>query len=246
MHDSTKKDPITIGTPPCTREELCAALDEFAELYKKRPVQDNEGGMKAPQMFAAWFTAKKLQPTAIIESGVWYGQGTWFFEQACPEAKIFCIEPNLPRVKYQSKRAQYTQADFSFHKWSEYVDCETTLCFFDDHQNALSRLEIAAPQGFKHIMFEDNYPVSQGDCVSLKTILEQGGEDKALAEKYLVSYYEFPPTVKGEKTRWGDDWTDDNYPTHDPLITENQDKYADYFDGYENYTWICYAEIKNK
>ena len=92
-------------------------------------------------------------------------------------------------------------------------------------------------------MFEDNYPVLQGDCVSLKTLLEEGKEDSIKARKYLRSYYEFPPPVKGEKTRWGDDWTDEFYPTYEPLITEELEEYKDYFDGYENYTWICYAEI---
>ena len=81
--------------------------------------------MKAPQMFAAWFMAKKLQPTAIIESGVWLGQGTWFFEQACPSAKIICIEPNDDRIQYRSKSAIYTQHDFRKIKWDEHVECET-------------------------------------------------------------------------------------------------------------------------
>lgn len=246
MHNSTTKAPITIGTPPCTREELYGALEEFAELYKNRPIDNNDGGMKAPQMFAAWFMAKKLQPTAIIESGVFLGQGTWCFEKACPSAKIICIEPNMERVKYRSENAIYTIEDFSKIDWKKHVDCETTLCFFDDHQNALSRLEIATPQGFRHLMFEDNYPVTQGDCVSLKTILEEGSSDKESANKYILSYYEFPPPVKGEKTRWGDDWTDEVYPTHAPLITERTEDFEDYFDGYENYTWICYAQVGEK
>jgi len=238
--------PITIGTPPCTREELIGALTEFADLYKKRPIDNNHGGMKAPQMFAAWFMSRKLQPTSIIESGVWLGQGTWFFERACPSAKIICIEPNIQRIQYKTDDALYIQTDFSQVSWKDYVNCETTLCFFDDHQNALSRLEVATPQGFKHLMFEDNYPIIQGDCVSLKTILEENKEESKNANKYLISYYEFPPPVKGEKTRWGDDWTDEFYPTHDPLITERCEEYEDYFDGYENYTWICYAEVGKK
>ena len=238
--------PVEIGECPYTREELLASLSEFAELYKNRPLQDNDGGMKAPQMFSAWFMAKKLQPTSIIESGVWYGQGTWFFKQACPNAKLFCIDPRLDLIKYKDNDAIYTREDFSKIKWEDYVDCETTLCFFDDHQNALSRLEVASPQGFRHLMFEDNYPVTKGDCVSLKTILEENGEESKIAKEYLLSYYEFPPPVKGEKTRWGDDWTDEFYPTYEPLITEEREEYKDYFDGYENYTWICYAEVGPK
>lgn len=243
MHNSTTKAPITLGTPPCTRKELSKALGEFARLYKNRPIDNNDGGMKAPQMFAAWFMAKKLKPTAIIESGVWLGQGTWFFEQACPKAKLICLEPNESRIQYRAHKGVYAQQDFNTVDWKEYVDPATTLCFFDDHQNALERLKVATPQGFRHLMFEDNYPITQGDCVSLKTILEEDSSDREIAEKYLLSYYEFPPPVKGEKTRWGDDWTDEVYPTHAPLITERTADYEDYFDGYENYTWICYAEV---
>ena len=241
-----KIHPITLGSPPCTLDELKSALLDFAKLYKKRPIHDNTGGMKAPQMFAAWFMAKKLQPTAIIESGVWFGQGTWFLEQACPNAKIICIEPELERISYRSNTATYTKTDFSKIDWEKKLDCATTLCFFDDHQNALERLKVATPQGFKHLMFEDNYPVTRGDCVSLKTILEEGGAESVIAKKYLESYYEFPPPVKGDLTRWGDPWTNDVYPTHEPLITDQPVGYEDYFDGYENYTWICYAKVSNK
>lgn len=243
MHSDLEKKPITLGEPPCTVEELISSLDEFAALYKERPIDDNTGGMKAPQMFAAWFMAKKLQPKFIIESGVWLGQGTWFFEKASPDAQIICIDPNLSRISYKSSRAKYTEADFSKISWKDHIDCKDTLCFFDDHQNAVERLKVAAPQGFQHLMFEDNYPISQGDCVSLKTVLEEDAFESLVAKQYLKSYYEFPPPVKGEMTRWGDAWTNDTYPTHDPLITEKCEAYEDYFDGYENYTWICYAKI---
>ena len=66
-------DTYSIGKASWTREELFNSLEEFAELYEKRPIKDNEGGMKAAQMFYAWFVVKELQPTTIIESGVWYG-----------------------------------------------------------------------------------------------------------------------------------------------------------------------------
>ena len=68
---------VIIGEPLWTRDEFKSHLKEFAEIYKDRPIEDNKGGMKAAQLFYAWFAAKKLQPKVIIESGVWYGQGTW-------------------------------------------------------------------------------------------------------------------------------------------------------------------------
>jgi hypothetical protein len=238
--------PVELGISPFVKEELLDSIDEFAELYKNRPIKDNSGGMCAPHMFGAWFMAKKLQPTAIIESGVWYGQGTWFFEQACPDTEIICIEPSLDRIKYKSKKASYTTHDFSMIKWADHIDCPKTLCFFDDHQNAVSRLVVAAPQGFEHLMFEDNYPITQGDCVSLKTVLEEDGEDAAIARRYLVNYNEIPPVAKSKITRWGDPWTDELYPTHLPILCEYEEKYSDYFDDADTYTWLCYTKISGE
>jgi len=242
MQSNISKKPITIGHPPFSREEMISALDEFSKVYANRPVDDNHGGMKAPQAFHAWFVAKKLNPELIIESGVWYGQGTWFFEQACPEAKIICIDPDQSRFKYVSKKAVYTTHDFNVIPWDQVdADKEKTLCFFDDHQNALSRLPVLKTYGFKHFMFEDNYPVGQGDCESLKTTLEVGGEEADFVREHISHYMELPPPVKLDKTRWGDDWG--TYPIPAPLITED-DTDSCYYEGADNYTWICYGRMK--
>jgi len=156
-----------LGQLPWTNVELIDALDEFAQLYAQRPVIDNSGGMKSPHLFCAWFVMKKLQPKVIIESGVWWGQGTWFFEKACPQAEIHCIDPNLAQIRYRSPNATYYCRDFSDIDWRG-IPADETVLFFDDHQNAYTRLQIARWLGFRHLIFEDNYPASRGDCYSLK------------------------------------------------------------------------------
>lgn len=242
MQPDISKTPVALGDPPFSIEDMKAHLDEFAEVYSRRPIEDNQGGMKAPQAFHAWYVAKKLNPKLIIESGIWYGQGTWFFEQACPEAQIICIDPDQSRLKYRSQKATYTNYDFNRIDWGLVpVNKEEVLCFFDDHQNALSRLPVLKQYGFKHTMFEDNYPVGQGDCVSLKTVLETNGEDAKIVRDHLEVYQECPPPVKLEKTRWGDKWS--NYPTHDALIPDYEESSC-YYDGAENYTWICYGRMR--
>ncbi len=153
---------------------MVAKLAEFEELYRNRPIQQNGGGMLSVPMFLAWFVLQRLQPMAIIESGVWLGQGTWFFERACPDAKIYCIDVNLKRIRYRSCRAEYFDNDFSAIDWS-HLPKGQTLLFFDDHQNAYERMKIASWFGFKHLMFEDNYPVSRGDCYSLKQAFSGAG-----------------------------------------------------------------------
>ena len=91
------------------REDMLNHIDEFNALYDSRPIKDNNGGMKSGHMFPAWYVVKKLKPKYLIESGVWKGLGTWFFEKASPDTKIISIDPaphfrvyTSPNVTYQS------------------------------------------------------------------------------------------------------------------------------------------------
>ena len=78
------------------RDAMIAALPEFLELYDKRVanrVGRGAGGMRLEHSFAVWYTTKKLQPSAIIESGVFKGHSTWLFRHAAPKARIYSIDP---------------------------------------------------------------------------------------------------------------------------------------------------------
>jgi hypothetical protein len=232
-------NPISIGKPPFITEDLVDYLDEFLDLYKDRPIQDNEGGMLSPHMFAAWLITKKIQPESIIESGVYRGQGTWLLERAAPMATLTCIEPDYNRIEYLSKKAKYITSDFSKTDWgAEDLDPKHTLCFFDDHQDAPNRLPIIRKFNFKHLVLEDNYPRGQGDCKSLKSALESDD----LSHENLNVYWEFPPVIKTPTTRWGDKWTNDNYPTKNPILLSCRKNHKVFANDAQSYTWICYAE----
>lgn len=282
---------MAIGRVPWTEEALRDALQEFDAIYRERPIQDNAGGMKAPHMFAVWFMARALAPATIIESGVWRGQGTWLFEQACPDAEIIAIDINLARRQYISPRAEYLDTDFASQDWT-HLDPDRTLVFFDDHQDAYRRLQQCAWLGFRHLIFEDNYPPSQGDCYSLKKAFAGAGFDpasvvgknpsEALAQRLrrllvkfrrslratlspqqlpqrippnlhhaerlkarLESYYEFPPIYHSERTRWGDLWDQELYPTPAPLLSQDQaELFPEFYREAPFYTWICYAQLR--
>lgn len=163
-----------IGRVPWTNSQMRERLEEFTAVYANRPIQDNEGGMRSPHMFLAWFLFRFLRPQVVIESGVWLGQGTWLIESACPDAQLHCIDPNLDQIQYRSTRAVYHNQDFNTIDWRA-LPREETLLFFDDHQNALSRVQSAQRRGFKHLVFEDNYPQGHGDCYSLKMAFERAG-----------------------------------------------------------------------
>ncbi len=163
-----------VGQPPWSRDELIAALPEFEAVYAERPIQDNLGGMKAPHMFAVWFIARWLEPEVVIESGVFRGQSTWLFERALPDARIISIDIDLSARDYISSRATYHDQDFATLDWSE-LRGDRTLAFFDDHQNAYVRMQQCRWLGLRHVIFEDNYPASVGDCYSLKKVLAGAG-----------------------------------------------------------------------
>ena len=241
--------------------DMVKYLDEFKELYESRPILDNDGGMKSPHMFPAWFIIKMLKPKSLIESGVWKGLGTWFFEKASPDTKIFSIDPE-PRLRlYTSENAEYQTEDFLDTDWLSKLRPSETLVFFDDHQNCLPRLKKCKELGFKKVIVEDNYPSSQGDCYTPKKILSQEDyvidaagnrtmhdskpEDYEFMMKNLEVYQEMNPIFKGDVTRWGDAWEGSVYRTPKPLLSEeNVLEYQTFFYEKLDYTWICYMELK--
>ena len=254
-----------IGVSPF-RDEMRARLADFHALYSRRPILENQGGMRAPHLFATWFMVQTLRPTHIVESGVFKGLGTWLLEQAAADAHLYCIEPNPAQIEYRSARAKYHTRDFGEIAWD--LPRATTLLFFDDHQNALERVRLARELGFRHLIFEDNYPARRGDCYSLKRALmgepppspptflarvrrELGGlfarerDAGAYLERALETYCEFPPIVRSRMTRWGDAWDDERYPTPEPLLAATESEAEGPFArDADSYTWICYALVR--
>lgn len=267
-----KQEVIQIGPTIWTQDEIRDSIPEFIRLYSTRPWTNNDGGMKAPHMFATWFMLKKLNPTTVIESGVWKGYGTWLIEKAAPKAELNCIDINLGLREYISPKANYYEKDFSKIAWSHVEDKSNALLFFDDHQNALSRIKQGRKIGFEQFIFEDNYPAQQGDFYSLKKAFQHAGfiskenrqplsirdlfrmkkrtnispnkDDAKFLKSILSRYSEFPPVVKPKLTRWGDLWVDEIYPTKYPLFqTPSECKYDIFVEEAMYYTWICYAKL---
>jgi hypothetical protein len=233
---------VKIGEIPWTRENIIEQLDDFLELYDKRPIPNNGGGMRAPHCFATYFMMKYLNKPYIIESGIWKGQSTWLIEKTCPKAQLLCIDPLLHIREYISKKAKYTVDD-----WSKLNirNTKETLCFFDDHQNAVDRIKSAVKRGFKHLIFKDNYPTGQGDCISLKQSFDKDDDVSKFLKKHIEIYYEFPPIFKTDKSRWGDDWNELNYPTQIPIFKDlkGNEKYNLFYTEADSYTWIAYVKL---
>jgi len=60
--------------------------------------------------------------------------------------------------------------------------CSKTLAFIDDHQDNYKRLLHGHINNIGNIFFEDNYPTTQGDVLSLKKIL--------INTKYIIEQME--------------------------------------------------------
>ena len=237
------------------------SIPQFLDLYKKRPIKNNRCGMRTPHLFWTWYAVRKLKPKNIIESGILGGQGTWLFRSALPDVNLFSIDPVLDQRVYVDKKAKYYDVDFSTIDWnSELSDggVDDTLCFFDDHQDTYMRMLQMKWMGFRYAMFEDNYPVSQGDCYSLKKIFSEKGfikdneeiikPNKAhsiYTQMNLETYTTFPPLVKTDKTRWGDEWNDANYPTENPILSQEEaESFPILMEEARLYTWICFIKLK--
>ncbi len=157
---------------------------EFYKIYKKRPINKNDNGVKIEHSFFLFLVIKKLKPEYIIESGVFAGQSTWLIEKFCPEAKIYCFDTNLSNLYYKSKKAEYHENDLSKYDWSIIKNKNKALIFFDDHVSFYERLIFSKKNNFKHLVFDDNYPPLIGDCYSFKKILA-GVDNEYLNYEYF-------------------------------------------------------------
>ena len=136
-----------------TDQEIKDSMEEFLEFFRSRPIADNNGGGLSVNQFSLWLTLKKIQPKYVIESGVFQGQGTWIIENTLPDAKLFCIDPDLNQRKYISPKARYLTDDFLSlgpHNINPAI-VPDTLVYFDDHQDQYHRLLHANHLGFKHM-----------------------------------------------------------------------------------------------
>ena len=141
--------------PKWKKEEILEQLEKFKIIYEQRPIKENIHGMRFQHMFATYFILKKINPSFVIESGVFRGQSTWLIENTLPNSKILSIDVDLTQRVYISKKAEYSNIDFKDHDFSNLP--ADALVFFDDHVNHYERLKQAKFFNIKRIILEDNY-----------------------------------------------------------------------------------------
>jgi hypothetical protein len=247
-----------MAIPSC--DELRPYIHDFLELYARRPIRDNTGGMKSPHCFWTYYWLRKLQPEVVIESGVWKGQSTWLIEQTLPTARIISIDMTWKYLQYKSPRAEYTNVDFNTINWTKVLgnSVSKTLAFIDDHQNNYERLKTAYTHKIRWMIFEDNYPTSHGDVLSLKKILmgdryildtPQSKTWHVIPPEYrtnvlnVCTYTECPPVyLDTPTTRWGDSFA--MHGCQPPLFSVCEPGMEPFKEEQLDYTFLAIVELK--
>lgn len=137
-------------------------VDEFIEVYTRRPYKHNRWGSKFLTSFFLYCYAKTLKPDLIVELGTYQGQTTWLLEQAS-DCDIFSFDITHWKLKIKTNRAKYIKRDWNyFGDMGKLLD-KNSMIFIDDHVNQMQRLKEATNRGFKHLFFDDNCPVEKID-----------------------------------------------------------------------------------
>jgi len=164
----------------------------FANVFRRRHKacpsskcdMTNLGGMGPSHQFALWLILRMLQPSCVVESGVFNGRTTWLVRQALGDAaRLILLSPDSQRNRYIDQgNAVYLTGkdfvDFANVDWKRLeIDQERTLVIFDDHMSAKRRLDEARRAGFTHVVWDDNFPLlppqlATGDCLSPKMLCD--------------------------------------------------------------------------
>ena len=161
-----------------TNKEIEPYLSEFIEIYKNRPIINNIGGMGFNHSFALYVILKKLNVSNIYESGIYKGHSTWLIENSLDKFNLVSIDINLGLREYISnnENIKYFEGDIEDLSFKD-IDVKNTIVYFDDHTNVIERLKFLYSWGIKYAIFEDNYPVGQGDAYSVRKVLNKSGQD---------------------------------------------------------------------
>ncbi len=141
-----------------TFELIQSQVSEFHDIYLNAPVTMNRYGVHFSTGLFLFLIARRRDPALMVESGVYKGLSTYFLSAACPAAELHAFDPNLSELVYRSANATYRPVD-----WMEYdIRCDplrSNLAFFDDHQSQARRVIEAYGRGFRHLIFDDSWPI---------------------------------------------------------------------------------------
>jgi hypothetical protein len=241
-----------IGNAPWAKSNIESSLADFMELYKERPIKNNEGGLSSVGMFSLWTILKQIHPSQVIQCGVFNGQTTWLIEKILPGANILAIDPCPDQKIFVSPKVEYLSTTFlNADLPTKYLE-KNTCVFFDDHGDAYKSISKCHEIGIEYVIFDDNYPEQKGNRHrSVGSILSEkkslngnwSPEKKDLLE-WLDEYAIFPPLFD-----WSHPITDELSVIKNPSLLGKFDIldkkiYLELYQGMQGYRWPTYLKLK--
>ncbi len=133
------------------------AVQEFQELYDRRPLTTNKGGMQFNDSLCLYLVARILAPTFVLESGSFQGHSAWLLRQALPDADILSCDIDHGQLRHRAEGVTFHEGDWVGASLPE-IDPLRSLAWFDDHTDHCRRLAEAQARGFRHVLLDDNFP----------------------------------------------------------------------------------------
>lgn len=129
-------------------------IAEFRETFLSSPISNNHGGVNYTTGLALFLIVKHLDPSLIIESGVFRGMSSMLFRAATSRARIFAFDLSLSNLRYRSENVEYHECDWALSDIEAKV---SALAFFDDHVSQAKRVAEAYRRGFRYLVFDDSW-----------------------------------------------------------------------------------------
>lgn len=141
-----------------TFDHIFSQIGEFQGIYLNAPVTLNNYGVHFSTGLFLFLIARRQNPALIVESGVYKGLSTYLLSAACPQAALNAFDPNLSELVFRCANAKYHAMD-----WMDFnirsSPLQSSLAFFDDHQCQARRVVEAYDRGFRHLVFDNSWPI---------------------------------------------------------------------------------------
>jgi hypothetical protein len=241
-----------IGNAPWAKSDIEGSIDGFMQLYKERPIKNTEGGLSSIGMFSLWTILRKIQPSQVIQCGVYNGQTTWLMEKILPHASILAIDPDPDQKLFKSPTVEYITSGFLEADLPVKYLKKNTCVFFDDHGDAFKSISKCQELGLKYLIFDDNYPEQKGNRHrSVGSILgekkshnKDWSPEKRVLLEWLDEYAVFPPLFE-----WSQPITQELTIIMNPSLLGKFDavgkkNYLELYQGMQGYRWPTYLKLK--
>lgn len=143
--------------------EILRSVVTFNKVFLESPIIKNDGGANYNTGLIIYCMCRLLEPTLIVECGVFKGMSSYLMREACPKAEIHAFDPVFDNLKHRSRNVNYHNFDWESFRFNMKKPFKG-FCYFDDHQNQAVRLIQAYNRGFRVILVDDSWPIEVPGC----------------------------------------------------------------------------------